>query len=257
MATFTHILKLFRLRVVEMQVYEELFSLESAHASEIAKRVGVSRTAVYDLLDTLLEKGLITETTQGGVKTFAVQPPEKLELLIIEKKKGIKNALAQLEQLKREHSKKPASQKPRLQMFEGKEELKQMMKDMLLYRDIEVLAYWPVKKIISLLGTEFMANFHKQRVAQNIKLKVIWPSSQIPKIGKHPFLKTGAELRREARSAPAGMDFSLGYSIYGNTVRFISSSKESFGFLVESPELADMLRKQFTVFWKIGKPVKR
>jgi len=63
------------------------------------------------------------------------------------------------------------------------------------------------------------------------------------------------ELKRDVRIAPPNLDFSMGYAIYGNTVRFISNQK-NFGFLVESQELADMMRNQFKIIWDISKPTK-
>ncbi len=128
-----------------------------------------------------------------------------------------------------------------------------MMKDMLLYRDITVLAYWPIKKMLELLGPDFIKEFHQKRLEQNISLKVIWPKAQIPDLKKYPFLLANQNLKREVRIAPANIDFSLGYSIYGHTVRFISSSQENFGFLVESSELAEMMKSQFMVTWQQAK----
>ena len=68
-------------------------------------------------------------------------------------------------------------------------------------------------------------------------------------------LLANENLKREVRLAPAGIDFSLGYSVYGQTVRFISSSQENFGFLVESSELAEMMKSQFGVIWDQSKKV--
>jgi hypothetical protein len=86
-------------------------------------------------------------------------------------------------------------------------------------------------------------------------MMVIWPKNQIPSSKQFPFLKTTPEWQREVRVAPDNIDFSLGYTIYGNTVRFISSSQENFGFLVESQELAEMMKRQFEVIWKMAKPL--
>jgi len=69
-------------------------------------------------------------------------------------------------------------------------------------------------------------------------------------------LKNTTNFKRQARIAPAQIGFSLGYTIYGNTVRFLSSSKENFGFLVESNELAEMMKNQFEVMWGISKKFK-
>jgi hypothetical protein len=157
--------------------------------------------------------------------------------------------------LQTDYLKQNKTAKPKLQLFEGKQELQQMMKDLLLYRDIVVRALWPIETINKLLTAEFMAEFHKKRAERNITLNVIWPAGQLLEIKKHSFLKDATQ-KRQARYAPVGIDFPLGYSIYGNTVRFISSSRENFGFLVESAELSTMMKSQWEIIWKLSKPVK-
>ncbi len=250
------LLELFGLRDIEAKLYEELFMGGTLSASEIAKHVGISRTSVYDLLERLIEAGLVTETLQGSTKKFIVQPPEKIQLLIIEKENIINDAKRVVQELKRAYDHKRISAKPRLQLFEGRAELQQMMKDLLLYRDITVRAYWPVAKMLALLSPEFLIKFHQERAARNITLRIIWPATQLPALKNHQFLNSNLELKREARVAPHNIDFSLGYSIYKNTVRFISSSSENFGFLVESFELAEMMQTQYDILWKYSKPLK-
>ena len=250
------ILTLFNLRPLEIKVWENLFYGGQMGASALAKKSGISRTSVYDILDELVALGLVIESQQLGIKMFAVQPPAKIRLLVEEKEKGIASAMKSLDQLAAIYKSGQVSAKPRMQLFEGRAALQQMMKDMLLYRDITVRACWPIRKIIRLLGLNFLKKFHRERVARNIDIKVIWPARQIPDFKKFPFLKPKNALKRKIRLAPPGTDFSLGYAIYGNTVRYISSSKENFGFLVESPEMAQMMRQQWRLVWKQSKTFK-
>ena len=208
---------------------------------------------IYDILENLLKNGLIIESQKSGVKVFAVQKLEIIELLIEEKQKEVGAAKTALATFKSEYYAGGKSFKPRLQIFEGREELQQMMKDMLLYRDITAHVLWPVEKIIKLLGSDFYREFHKKRAARNIQIKVIWPRPQITAKTKYDFLKNDAELKREIRVAPKNIDFSLGYAIYANTVRFISSQKENYGFLIESQEMAEMMKRQFEIIWSVSK----
>jgi len=247
------LLALFNLRPIETELFSRLFTGGVLTASELAKQVGISRTSVYDLLSHLIEIGLVSETLKGSTKVFVACPPPKIQLLLEEKQKEIIIAQKELENLKQAYQNQAKSLTPKLQLYTGQKELRQMMKDMLLYRNLTVLAYWPIKKMLELLGSEFIKDFHQKRLAQNISLKVIWPKDQIPELKKYPFLLANQNLKREVKIAPAGIDFSLGYSIYGNTVRFISSSKESFGFLVESLELSEMMKSQFMVIWQQAK----
>lgn len=244
---------LFNLRPIEASLYEKLFYGGRMGATELAKQAGISRTSAYDLLENLASAGLITESQKNGIKIFSVEEPKKLQLLFKERENVLEEAKKALSEMEKEFENKKQSAKPRLQMYEGRAELQQMMKDLLLYRDITVQAYWPVKKMVELLTPEFMDTFHKERAARNISLRVIWPAAQAPHAKNYSFLGSKAELKREARVAPHNVDFSLGYTIYQNKVRFISSSKENFGFLIESSELSEMMRDQFEVLWKESK----
>jgi len=248
------LLSIFNLRDIEIEVYKILLENGQLGATEVAKKASISRTSVYDLLDKLIEVGLVSETQKMGQKFFTIQPPEKLKLLIEEKEAEINQAKKLTDDLADYFYKNKKSVKPKLQLFDGKQELQQMMKDLLLYRDITVYAFWPVEVITKLLTPEFMTEFHKKRTERNISLKVIWPAKQLSKIKKHAFLKDKTQ-KRQAKIAPANIDFSLGYTIYGNTVRFISSSRENFGFLVESRELADTMKAQFEFIWQKSRKI--
>lgn len=247
------LLSLFSLREIEVEIFKELFYGGVMSASKLAKQVNISRTSIYDLLKKLLQIGLISETMKDGVKMFVVQPPEKIHLLIKEKEKEIDKAKQEFKGLQKEYQNNCKILQPRLQLFEGREALQQMMKDMLLYRDITTYAYWPVRKIVALLSPEFFLKFHQERISRNIQLKTIWPQNQIPAIKLYSFLGVKPEFKREVRIAPSKVVFSLGYVVYGNTVRFISSRKETFGFLVESSELAEMMKSQFKAIWDLSK----
>ncbi len=255
MTKISQLLSLFGLREIEIKLYEALFYGGEMGASELAKQAGISRTSVYDLITRLKDEGLIIESQKGGVAIFSVQPPEKLRLLLAEKEREFILAKSSLSRLQADYLKQNKTARPKLQLFEGRQELRQMMKDLLLYRDMTVCAFWPVETITKFLTAEFMEEFHKRRAERNIFLKVIWSQNQILAIKKYPFLEDLTQ-KRQARVAPVDVDFSLGYSIYGNTVRFISSSKENFGFLVESAELATMMKSQWEVVWKLSKSVK-
>ena len=89
----------------------------------------------------------------------------------------------------------------------------------------------------------------------NLYTRAIWPINQKIDIKKHPYLGVGEDFKREIRIAPKGVDFSMGYWIYKNKVAFISSRKESFGFIIESKELVDMLLSQFEIIWKMSKKI--
>lgn len=250
------IYSVFALDPSQIQIFEVLLLTGPQKASSLAKQIKSNRTTVYNSLDQMTKLGLVFETLKNGIKLFAISPYEKINLLIQEKENKLIEARQALNELKSIHTKNGKLFQPRVQLFETQEELRQMMKDLLLYENITLLAYWPILNVLETLGPDFIEEFNKKRLANNIKIKVIWPQNQIPSIKVHKFLAFGPEFKREVRIAQTNINFSLGYAIYKNTVRFISSSRENFGFLIESEELAEMLKGQFELIWQISKPLK-
>jgi hypothetical protein len=84
----------------------------------------------------------------------------------------------------------------------------------------------------------------------------VWPSSEVVSIEKFPFMGWGDQFKREIRVAPESTTYELGYWIYANKVAFISSARESYGFLIQSEELAQTLTVQFELLWRESVPLK-
>ena len=158
-----------------------------------------------------------------------------------------------LPELKSKQGKK--YQAPKFQVFEGTEELKNALKDMLLYRNMETQAFWPQKKMVEVLSGEFFRYHNKERIKNNLSVRAIWPQHQKVEIKNHPYFGSGEKFLREIRIAPSGTDFHMGYWIYGNKIVFISSARESFGFIIQSQEMAQMLKTQFEILWQISRPL--
>jgi sugar-specific transcriptional regulator TrmB len=233
-----------------------LFLLESGSitAGNLAKKIGVPRSSVYGFLKRLQEHNLIIESQKQGIKTFSAESPEKINLLFrqrqesLEKNQELFKAL--LPELKPKQSQKFIT--PKIQIFEGREGLQGALKDMLLYYDMETLALWPIKTMVNVLSPEFFRYLNKERIKNNLYTRAIWPQTQTVNVAEHPYLGVGEAFKREIRLAPQDMDFSMGYWIYGNRVVFISSIKESFGFIIESAEMVETLKAQFEIVWGLS-----
>src|SRR3989344_1088262 len=69
----------------EIKVYNSLFSLRSSTAGAIIKKTGLFRPRVYDSLDRLVNKGLVSFVVINGVKNFQAANPQRLSDFIREK----------------------------------------------------------------------------------------------------------------------------------------------------------------------------
>ena len=246
-------LGIFNLNEKEINLFEKLFFGGLMSASELSKRMGISRTSVYDQVKVLKSKGLLIESLDEGMKKFAVQTPAKISQLVREKENSLKTAQKDLIEIEKLYNSQLRVILPKIQIYKGRKELQQMIKDVLLYRDITLYSYWSIADTLSTLTPSFFAKYHEERANRNIYLKAIWSKDQAQLKTTKNFLNKYIRQNSEVRIAPTNKNFSLGYEIYANKVCFISSAQESYGFIVESDELVQTMKTQHEIIWQISK----
>ena len=62
----------------EIAVYVALLELDTATASQIAKKTDVNRTSCYDLLDFLIKRGLVSKIKKKNKMYFHAGDPKRL-----------------------------------------------------------------------------------------------------------------------------------------------------------------------------------
>lgn len=246
---------LIRLGLKDEEIKVFLFLLENGEqtAGNLAKKTGLSRPSLYGFVRKLQKIGIVTESQKNAVKIFNACSKERvlsiLEEQIKELKKGKEDITKIFEQIKLGG----ITTSPKFQLFEGREGMRNLLNDVLLYRDIKTMTYWPIRSIIENVSEEYFKNFNIERIKRKIYVRAIWPQSQVINIKKLTFMGGGDNFFREIRIPPKEIAFSMGYWIYENKVAFISSKKESFGFIVESKEFVEMLTSQWELVWNNSK----
>lgn len=253
-----NIFKKLNLGTAEESVYISLVESGPTTAGFLAKKIHIPRSSLYGYLENLREKGLVNQSNKYDKKIWQAEPIETINTLLqnevdtlIKTKEAFATILPEF-QKKHKHN----YVIPIMRSFEGKEGLKQMFRDVLLHQNIKTVAFWSIKDTIQLLGEEFMKELITKRVKYKISLRVIWPEEKSVDVSRSHLFKSDGNSFRDIRIAPKSLTTDMGYWVYENKTLFISSKKESFGFIVESEELADMLRQQFEMFWQMSKPIK-
>jgi sugar-specific transcriptional regulator TrmB len=104
----------------EVRVYLANLRLGPARVEEIAKKGGVLRTTCYDILKALVAKGFAAYVIKAGVKYYNATEPRRLLGILEERKRRLGVVMESLEAMR---ASVPA--KPNVEMFEGKEGLRQ------------------------------------------------------------------------------------------------------------------------------------
>jgi len=253
------IFKQFNLKKEHTVVYSSLLESGPLPAGKLAKRLNMPRATLYGFLDDLNQKGLVLKSEKLAVKIWQAAPPEKVKEILNEQVNQIEKAKKSFANILPDLQAKQSTDfiTPKFTFFEGQDGLRQIIKDVLLYRDLKTFGFWPIRDMVEVIGKEFLEQYGtKERIFRNIHVKLLVPQNKMIDIKKNPFFGTQPEFKRELRIAPQDVDYSMGYWVYGNKIAYISSKKESFGFIVESKELSQLMQTQFNLIWSISKPVK-
>lgn len=229
----------------ESKIYICLLNLGSSQASKIQENVKLERRSVYDILNKLIEKGLVSYIDENKVRKFKVANPSLLIDYLEDKKSGIeklkkevKNQLPEMMSLFNESKSSINSE-----VFHGEDGIKTVWNDFLNYKEhfwIGSGNYVPDKFPL------FYANWTKRRIEKKLKVHHLFRHDKKGHINEFSY-QDYRFLPEEFTGNPAAI------CIWGNKVGHFLFGKELFAFVIESKELSENYNKYFDYLWKIAK----
>jgi len=229
----------------EASVYLALLELGTATVSEISSYARINRTTGYDILESLINDGLVNPIGKTKIRKFIVENPDKiivfLENRIKQNQQKLKQAYNLLPELFSIYN---IEEKPKVKYYEGIERMKEAFEDTLTAKD-EILAFGGAQDMFKVLGEKYSKNYFIERVKKNISIRGI-ASSDIETM--KVIRKNAEELRKVLIVPNDKFHFSVETNIYNNKV-LIVSWKEKFVVMIESKEIVDAQRKIFELAW--------
>ena len=223
-------------------VYLACLELGRGTAYLIAKKTGLKRPTVYDIIDHLMREGLVSRSMSGKIKYFSPTDPETLLRKLKEKEANIRSILPDLENLYNSPKLKPF-----IRYYEGAEGIKEMYEDSLrsLKKGDEILAYVGEDVLKDL--KEYALDYVKRRVEKGIRLRGIYKKDE--EILEH-MPDNGKQLRTAKVLDEKYFPVSNETNIYKNKIAIASYGKEMFGMIIESEEIAKSQKAIFELAWK-------
>jgi len=227
----------------ESNIYMTLLELGEAIASDIAKKTEISRPHVYDSINRLIEKGLVSYVIKNSKRYFKAANPKELINYLEEEKEKISNKQKDIKQilpsLIKIHQEKKS--KTSVEVYEGKEGLKTVLMDIVNYSQ-DFVAFGATHKFEKVLPV-FSKIFVKRRQQKNVKAKIVVVEGESP-------IKTSLN---EYRWIPKEYSLPSSTIIYGNKTANLLWSDEPLGIIIKNKEIADSYMSYFKLLWKIGK----
>lgn len=220
----------------EIEIYLVLLKLGSSLVSKIAQETGLHRTNIYDTLEKLREKGMVSYVIKENRKYYSASNPDKLLDYIKEREAEIESILPEL----KGYLNIPRSESI-VEVYKGKEGLKSVLKDILKegknYVVLEEDGY--IQKVLPHFYPQFNVQLNKSKV----KVRVLTKDTK--NIAKRNLM--------QIRSLPEFISFPSATAIYGNKVAIFVWDEPYHAILIKSKQVAESYRSFFEALWKQAK----
>lgn len=239
----------FGLSEKEASVYIALLELEVAVVQEIASAAGINRSSTYVVLEALQKRGLVNTNAGRGIKKYVVAPPEKLARLAeqaakqhVDLQKEIESILPEL----RSHY-SGTKKKPRIQIFEGKENVVRHIEHSLHVREKLIRVYSAGGHMYELFP-DYMPLYMKKRTAAGIKLLGIHPDDP----ANDMLRKFAPKMDESVFIPPEKYNFAADLAIYDDTANFVSH-QGIYSIQIRSKEITDAMKSAFDLAFEGAK----
>jgi len=239
-------LKNFGLSEKESKVYLASLEIGNSMASDLSLKSKLPRTLVYDILERLIELGLISYSIKYGKKYFLAANPTELLRIIKEKERSIKEIIPELKILQKTEGQK----RPLVEIYEGIDGMKTVMNKILNSKAKEFYAYGSSRSSYEVMQA-FMNDWHKQRIKKKIVMRILYNNTKQARERVREFSNTLKYSKY--KFMPIELESPTATVIFNNKVVLQSWTKEPFAVIIESNEMAINQIKYFEELWKIAK----
>ncbi|MBU2101046.1 hypothetical protein KKG83_06905 [Candidatus Micrarchaeota archaeon] len=233
----------------EIKIYDALVSLGSSQAGEIIKKTGLFRPRVYDALDRLIGKGLVSFVVINGVKNFQASNPQRLADYIEEKELELKELReTEVSSLIKALEKKRSLPATDIKVYMGFKGVKLVLDDMLneLKHGGSYVAF-AGGQFKSKMGI-YYEKFQNKKKLFTVKSKFLYDESM--KEQKDILERTYGKWRFHEKKYHSPTDL---FIFNDKIIMTIWNAEPYFAICIKNEEVAKIYRDYFKLIWKISK----
>ncbi len=234
-------LKEYGLSNKEIEVYTALLPIGSVSLQQIAKRLELPRSTVYNTLNYLINKGLVSKIIKEGITYFEAVEPKILKEKLEEKKKLIEKALPELEELK-----KAIKESSSVEIYEGQKGLSTILND--IFKIKQQTYYFGSYSLSKEMLKHQPEHFRSIRLERKIPAKIV-----MDEYDEKTFHKKGYKQITEMRFLKSLKDFPCMIFIYGKKVALYTIKEDLVGLIIKNAQVAQAMKMIFDIYWKTAK----
>ncbi len=226
------------------ELYLAALSRGEATAKDLAGDLKLGRTAVYDNLRVLEERGFVKTIFHGKRKVFVPLHPKELYKKFEAQKEQLRDLLPDFLALFAAEDKQPF-----VNLFKGRHAAREVYEDILEVTKKEYVYFSPPQLTLQVVDRAYIEKWIERRVKKGISNRSLRVSSQ--QVQDEVFNQESKYLR-QIRHLPAYVDLKSSIYIYEQKVGVIGTQKEGTAFIIHSPDLAFSLKQIFEFIWKVS-----
>ncbi len=222
----------------EARVYLAMLSLGSANVNAIARKAGVHRVNAYDLIERLIQKGLVSSSIKGTKHYYDPASPNELLKLSEQKHEEVKSIVPEL-MLEYDMRK----EKQEVLVFKGPQGV--MTAYNLMLAEQQPLYALGGQGLNRKYLKHRHEQFEKERIERKIRVYGLYYESSREK-----------RLERwgwKVKYLPDEFKSPLMIDICGNLVVELLATDDIMAIVIKNKAIADGYRKHFNLMWKFAK----
>ncbi len=221
----------------EAQIYTTLIRDEELPALQLARKLKIDRTTVYDILDRLIAKGIVSVIIKNKSKHFRALSPRKLLANFKDKYFFLESELSYLESLARNPAELVSCE-----IFYGEEGIKSVIKGFLQdknnYKIIGIKGEY--EEVLGYFSNQILLRLYESRRRGKA---IVQKGETFQKLKNEEYRYIGKTL-----------DSSVTTLIYGDTTVFFIWTQPYYAISVKSKEMRKAQEEYFQLLWSNALP---
>ncbi|MDO8480271.1 MAG: helix-turn-helix domain-containing protein, partial [Nanoarchaeota archaeon] len=230
----------------EVSVYLALLDLGSSSTGKIVDKSQASSSKIYEILDRLLQKGLVSFVVKEGVKHFEAATPDRILDYVEEREKEMQAQKESLKQIIPELKLKQtlAKHKSEATIYKGLKGIQTAFYAALNLMksgdEYVVMGIPPRSEDVN----RFFIKFEKERARRKVHRRAIFTEAARGDPQAQPENTFYSEVKYTPEINPTAIN------IFKDRVLIFPETQDVFLISIDSKEVAESLRLQFEMWWK-------
>ena len=234
----------------EVKVYLALIELGPSTAGPIMKRSRVSSSKIYDVLERLMQKGIVSYVTKEKTRVFQAEDPTKIIDLVSEQEERLQKKKKEIEKLVPQ-LRKEGGVKNEIQVYKGFKGVQTITEH--IYTNLKKGDTWYNIGVPSFQEDKYHNYWyedHLKRIKHGIRCRMLF------NIGtpRETLLNRNSYKGCDARYMPIPVETPSWILIYRNVTVIILPGKEPMAIEITNKEIYGSFLQYFNAFWKLSKP---